>query len=156
MKPSETIFHATSKNGKLLFHNIYDSERFLRQYEDLPMIVTMKPFAKTGAKMRMYAFYHGPLLDCAMIGFNNQGYEGIDKVKADYLLRAEFAKDYIKKPNGEYVVHVIDKSNMTKDRFVKYLTDCIMFIEQELQMEIPDSEAYKMKKETGRNYTTVK
>lgn len=152
----EAIFRALCKNGKLFFHNSYDVERYCQDNEGEDLIVNMKPMAKTGQKMKMYAFYHGPLLDCALLGYNRQGYEGLDKVKVDYLLRAEFAKDFLLKPNGESIPIMLDKRQMTKDRLTKFITDSIFFIESELEMEIPDSQEYKINKGSSRNFKRIK
>lgn len=152
----EAIFKCNCKNGKLLFHNVYDLERYATLNEGEELIVSFKPLAKVGVKVRMYAFYHGPLLDCAMIGYIRQGYEGLDKVKVDYLLRAEFAKDFLVKPNGEAIPIMLDKRQMTKDRLFKFITDCLFFIETELEMEVPDSQEYLINKSTSRNFKRIK
>lgn len=152
----EAIFKATCKSGKLLFHNTYDLEKYSLHSDGEEVIVSIKPLAKTGQKIRMYSFYHGPLLDCAVMGFSRQGYEGVDKVKADYLLRAEFAKDFLLKPNGEAIPIMLDKRQMTKDRLNKFLTDCLFFIETELEMTVPDSEEYKANKGSKRNFSRIK
>lgn len=140
----------------MFFYNTYDLEKYCSMHEGEDLIISIKPFAKTGAKMRMYAFYHGPLLDCAVIGFSRQGYEGVDKVKADYLLRAEFAKDFLLKPNGEAIPIMLDKRQMTKDRLTKFITDCLFYIETNLEMTVPDAEEYKANKGTNRNFKRIK
>lgn len=148
----DSIFRVLATEGGLKFYNHFDVSRFCHQYDGIEMIVTIKQAAKTGQKMKMYSFYHGPVLDCAVRGYTNAGYSGVDKVLADYLLRSEFAKDFYLKPNGETVVIMLDKSKMSKERLNKLLQDCIFFIETELQQEIPDSAEYKAKKETGKNF----
>ena len=155
MKISEAIFKATAKNKKLVWHNVYDLERFLIENEDVDLFVTFKQLNKLSEKFKMYAYYHGPLLACAIIGYTNAGYSGIDKVKADYLLRAEFAKDFILKPNGDTQVIMLDKSSMNKTRLLKLLVDCIQFLEEELDMECPDSEEWKLKRQTGKDFKKV-
>lgn len=152
----EAIFRALCKNGKIIYHNTFDVERYAQMNEGEDLIINMKPMAKTGQKVRMYAFYHGPLLDCAMLGYIRQGYEGLDKVKVDYLLRAEFAKDFLVKPNGEAIPIMLDKRQMTKDRLFKFITDCLFFIETELEMEVPDSQEYLINKSTSRNFKRIK
>lgn len=156
MKISEAIFKFTAKGGKAIYHNVYDFERFLLENEGLELYTTFKQANKLSEKWKMYNFYHGPLLACAIVGYTKAGYSGIDKVKADYLLRAEFAKDFIIGSGGKTTVIMIDKSTMSKSRLLKLLQDAIFFIEEELQMEVPDSNEWRAKKDTGKNFTTVK
>lgn len=152
----EAIFKALASKGKILYNNIYDLEKYCLENDGTEIMVSIKPFAKTGPKLRLYAYYHGPLLDYALKAYSSAGYEGMDKVKVDYMLRAEFAKDFILKPDGEAIPIMLDKSKMTKERLTKYVSDCLFHLEQEFQMEPPDSESYKINKATGRNFTQVK
>lgn len=152
----EAIFSRICKDGKLVPLNPEDEHKYAIENDGEIIVCHYKPMAKTGEKMRMYAYYYRVILDCAMIGFTYIGYEGIDKVKSDYLLRAEFAKDFIMRPDGSAQIIMLDKKNMTKARLLKYLQDCIMFIENELQQKVPDSYEYKIKKLTGRSFTEVK
>lgn len=155
MKVSEAIFPALCKDGKIISLNPEDERKFAIENEGQEIIKTYKLKAKLSELMRMFAFYHGPLLECAVIGFTYRGYEGIDKVKADYLLLAEFAKDFVKKPDGTYQVIITSKARMNKARFLKYLQDCIFYIENELQQTIPDSETYRLSKASGRKFKRV-
>lgn len=151
----EGIFTFLSKDGKLCVTNPEDLRTYCYENDEQELIGEFKPVAKTSPKLRMYAFYHKVILHCAVIGYTYRGWSGIDKVKADYLLRAEFAKDYIQKPDGEYQVIMMDKRGMTKVRLHKYMSDCIFFIEEDLQQRVPDSEAYKLSRDTGRNFTKI-
>lgn len=156
MKVSEAIFRSTVTNKKIVWHNIYDLERFLMENEGMELYWTCTQANKLSEKWKMYCFYHGPLLACAVIGYTNAGYSGIDKVKADYLLRAEFAKDFILKPDGSTQVIMLDKSGMNKGRLLKLLQDSIHYLEEEFGQECPDSEEWKIKKLTGKNYKKIK
>lgn len=155
-KVPEVLFSARAIGGKLLFYNPEHLAMYLAEQEGEELIVHAVPAAKLSTKMKMYAYYHKVILNCAMIGYTHAGYSGLDLVKTDYLLRAEFAKGFIQKPNGEYQPIMLDKRGMTKTRLHKYLEDCIFFIETELQVIVPDSENYKANKDSGRNFKTVK
>lgn len=138
-----------------MWHNIFDLERFLSENEGVDLSWTCKQTNKLSEKWRMFAYYHGPLLDCAVIALTRAGYSGVDKVKADYIIRAEFAKDFIIKPNGETQVIMLDKSGMNKQRLHKLLTDAIHWLEEEFQQECPDSQEWKMQKITNRNIRRI-
>lgn len=154
-KVPESIFEFKALDGKPVF-SYDDFHRFCLEHEGGEIIMHCRPKASTPEKMKMYAFYHVNILNCATLGYTYRGYNGIDNVKSDYLLRAEFAKDFIEKPDGTYESIMLDKRGMTKTRLFKFIQDCIFFIEQDLQVEVPSAEEYKIKKETGRNFKEVK
>jgi hypothetical protein len=154
-KLPEVIFTALSKDGALSFTTKEQLSAFCREHDQEELLVYLKPAAKGSEKMKLYAFYHVNVLQCAVMGYTYAGYPGIDAVKADYLLRAEFAKDFIQKPDGTYIPVMLDKRGMTKARLLKYVTDCIFFIETELQQRVPESEEWKLKVKTGRNFKRV-
>jgi hypothetical protein len=152
MKVTEAIFKFHAKDGKAVYHNVYDYERFLRENEGVELYGTYKQANKLSEKWKMYNYYYGVILQCAILAYTKAGWPGVDKVKADYLLRAEFAKDFILGPNGKQTVIMLDKSGMTKARLLKLLQDCIQYLEEEFGQECPDSTEWKMKKETGREF----
>ena len=152
----EAIFKALASKGKILYNNIYDLEKYCLENDGTEIMVSIKPFAKTGPKLRLYAYYHGPLLDYALKAYSSAGYEGMDKVKVDYMLRAEFAKDFILKPDGEAIPIMLDKSKMTKERLTKYVSDCLFHLEQEFGMVPPSSEEYLVNKGKNSNFKLIK
>lgn len=148
----EAIFKAIPQRGRLTFLNLYDIERYCLENEGVELIVHMKEAAKTAPKMLMYAYYHCVILDSFIRGATRAGHSGIDKVTADYMLRADFAKDFVKGLDGVYKPILLDKSRMSKTRLHKFLQDSIFYIESNFEVEIPDSQAYKINKETGRDF----
>lgn len=114
------------------------------------IIATIKLEENYAEKERLYAYYYGPLLSAAVTGFTRQGYEGVDKVSADYMLSAELLKGFIKSPTGEAIPTILSKSKISKDRLLKYVQDCIFFIEANLETSAPDSLEWKTYKVTGR------
>lgn len=149
----EAIFNSIAKNGKILFFNNFDVERYCIENDGVELTWTVKHTAKTPEKMRMYSFLHGPLMDAAVRGFTRQGFEGMDKVKARYKLQAEFCKEEMYNSKTKQTeIYLIDLSSMSKARLLKFIQDCIFFIESELETETPDSDEWKAKQLTGRNY----
>ena len=151
----EAIFNAKSDGKHCLYESVDDFAKYLMETEGEDLIVAIKPKAKTSEKMRMYAFYHGPVLHCAMIAYTAVGYQGVDKVVDDYMLCAEFAKALYQKPDGSYHPYILGRSDMTKNRFLKYLQDVLLFLEVEMKMRVPDSEEWKLKKFTGKDFRKV-
>ena len=66
---------------------------------------------------------------------------------ARYKLQAEFCKaELVNESTGEVEVYLLELSKMNKRRLLKFLQDCIFFIESELGQRIPDSQEYKQMK----------
>jgi hypothetical protein len=151
----EAIFKSICKNGKLVDLNPDEERMYALEHEGQEIIKQYKLAARVSEKMRMYSYYHAVVLHCAMMGFTYAGEPGMDKVKADYLLRAEFAKDFIQRKDGTYTPIMIDKSKMSKARLLKFLQDCIFFIETELKFKVPEGSEYRVSKRTGHNFKKV-
>lgn len=153
----QAIFRAVCNKGRFLFFNNFDVERYCVENDGVEVDLSIKHTAKTPEKLRMYNFLHGPLMDAAMRGYTRQGWTSVDKVKARYMLQAELAKEEMyNSKTGEVQVYLIDLSSMSKARLLKFIQDCIFFIETELETETPDSEEWKAKQLTGKNYKQVK
>jgi hypothetical protein len=118
----------------------------------------LRPAVKAGTKQAMYDYYHGPFMAIAIQAYTNAGYEGMDEVKCDYMLKAEVAKGTMTTPEGEEI-YLLDKSRMTKERLIKFVNDCIdhLIINLDVPKEnIPDSEMYKNMMSTGHAFKSVK
>lgn len=138
------IFSATPKKGKLIFDNLIDVEDYCIENENVDLVVSIKHASKTSQKQKMYNFLHGPILDYAVVGYTRAGYELMDKVKALYKLKAEFGKEVLfntKTGNEEY--YFIELSKAPKARLLKFIQDCIFYLESELEQRVPDSQEYK-------------
>lgn len=155
-KIPEAIFTAKAVNGKIVVSEPDHLNFYAIEHDNEELFVHVEPIVQLPEKMKLYAYYHVNILQCAVIGYTAAGYPGIDTVKADYLLRAEFAKDFIRKPDGSYTAIMLDKRNMTKTRLLKFAQDCIFFIETELGIIVPSSEEFKIKKATGKNFKEIK
>jgi len=132
-----------------------DFFKYLSENTGKELRMELRPAVKQGTKQAIFDYYHGPLLDVAVRAFSDAGYESMDKVKADYLLKCECAKALMYK-DGEEVVYLEDKASMPKERLVKFVNDAIMFLEIELGVEnIPDSSEYKKMLKTGHTFKSV-
>ena len=127
-----------------------DFRSYLLDHRGQDMIMTLSPAAKTPEKERMYAFYHKVVLGAAIQAFTDAGWEAVDKVKADYMLKAECARGIMyNKLTGEEDVFLEDKSAMTKDRLHKYISDCIYLLETELMTKVPDGDGFRREDSEG-------
>jgi len=157
-------FNFTPRAGYNLRDKIFD----LIQNEDFFKYLThmagkevrmdLRPVVKKNSKQAMYDFYHGPLMAIAIQAYSHAGYEMMDEVKCDYLLKAECAKGTMTTPSGEEV-YLLDKSAMTKERLTKFISDVIIHLEINLDIpenQIPDAEAYKNLHATGNAFKSIK
>jgi len=156
-------FNFTPKFGhnlRDLLGNLPDNEdfiKYLKHMANTPLRIEMKPDVKKNTKQALYDYYHGPLMAVAIQAYTNAGYELMDEVKCDYLLKAECAKGTMTTPEGEQV-YLLDKAKMDKARLVKFISDCIVHLEMNLGVpakNIPDAEMYKNLQEMGRAFKSV-
>jgi hypothetical protein len=150
------IFKFTPKEGynlrDILFDLIHNQDfiRYLKANVGNPLIAMFSPAKNQSEKEQMYAYYHKVVLGVAMQAFTDDGWEGVDKVKADHLLKSMFAKDIMyNHKTGKEEVYLEDKSAMNKGRLIKFITDCIIWLEIERGVAVPDADEYKAYKQTG-------
>jgi hypothetical protein len=152
----EAIFKFRPQVSSIPIHRCHglisnpDFQKYLQKYEGEELELHLSPAVKTAEKERMYAFYHKVVLGVAMRVFTDDGWESVDKVKADYLLKAECAKAPLyNTKTGEVDVYLEDKASMTKERLYKYISDCITFLEVERGAKVPDSVSFLSGDQSG-------
>jgi len=148
---TEIILRAQCTERGLSYVNVVDLKDFCLENKGKFVVATFVIEDNVAEKQRLYNYYFGPLLSCAVEGFTNAGYEGVDKVVADYMLMSEMGKGFYKTPKGDMEPCLLSKSKMSKERLLKYVQDVIIFLEQTLRMRVPDAQEYKAYKLTGRN-----
>jgi hypothetical protein len=117
----------------------------------------LSPAVLKSEKMRMYAFYAGPLMSVAIPAFRNAGYEFVDAVLVDCEFKRMFAKVPMTKNGEPFGYYTEDKSKMTKDRLRLFINDCIIFLEAVMGVQnIPNSKDYLTNKGRGTNFKSVK
>ncbi len=156
----KAVFNFTPKKGhnlsdKLgdLIHN-QDFIDYLSENAEVELYVQIQHKAKLAEKEQMYAYYHKVILGSAISALTEAGYELMDKIKADYVLKSHCATSTMIK-NGEEVPYLEDKARMPKKRLYKYISDCIFFLESELGARVPDAESYKNKEKYGHAFKSV-
>lgn len=140
-----------------LNHN-EDFRKYLKHMAGTPLRMEMKLAVKKNVKQALYDYYYGPLMAVAIEAYTNAGYELMDEVKCDYLLKCECAKGIIMTPEGEKI-YLLDKAKMPKARLVKFVSDVILHLEMNMGVpakKIPDAESYKNLQATGQRFKSVK
>lgn len=136
-----------------LIHN-QDFIDYLSENAEVELYVEIKPKAKLSEKQMMYNYYHGVILAVAISALENIGWEGMNKIKADHVLKSQCAVGIMIK-NGREHEYLEDKSRMPKKRLHKFITDCIFFLESELGCKVPSSEPFKNKEKYGYAFKSV-
>jgi len=156
-------FNFTPRKGYNLRDKMYELLQnktffdYLTENAERELRMELRPAVKSGTKQAMYDFYHGPLMATAIRAYTDAGYEMMDEVKCDYLLKAACAKGTMTTPEGEEV-YLLDKSAMTKERLTKFINDVILHLEIDLGVDpenIPDAEQYKKLQKTGHKFTSI-
>ena len=150
----EAIFNLIPSKGKLPRHD--DLEKYLLEKEGVTQTITLRDTAKLSEKMALFSYLFGPVMDCAVHGFTHAGYEGVDKVKARYMLEAELCKEEVYNEKTKKVsIYIESVSKMGKKRLTKFVNDALFFLEVELGQKVPDSDEWKAKLSSGRNFKVV-
>jgi len=127
-----------------------DFKKYINGNLETEILVEFSVAADTPEKEQMYAYYHRVVLAVAMRMYTDDGWESVDKVKADYFLKAECGKEliYNSKTDTESI-YLLDKKSMNKDRLRKYIIDCVNFLEKERGYQVPESAQYLAEMKTG-------
>jgi len=156
----EVIFFFTPNPGPNLrdrLKGLIEKEDFVKALEEFTgkeLQVTIEESASLSPKRKLYNYYHKVVLSSAIRMYSDFGYEAMDKLKADYLLKAECASSTMIK-NGKEVPYLEDKSAMSKTRLIKFVNDCIHFMESH-GYEVPDADEYKAMLKYGREMKLVR
>lgn len=146
-------YNLRDKLGDLVYNQ--DFIDYLSQQKNVELYVEIKPKAKLSEKQMMYNYYHKVVLGTAISALTDLGWENMDKVKADHVLKAQCASGTMVE-NGKEHIYLEDKSRMTKARLHKFITDCIHFLEVDLGYRVPESEPYKNKDKFGYAFRSIK
>jgi hypothetical protein len=149
MSKIEAIFTAIPRNGKPIFNNPYDLERYCIETDGRELVFEVRQASKLSEKERMYNYLFGPLMNCCVYALTQAGYEGMDKVKARYKMEAEFLKADMVGPGGIVEPYILDLSRISKERLLKFLQDIIFHLESKYDQDVPDSAEYKAMKGDG-------
>jgi hypothetical protein len=152
----KAIFTFHALKGRAYWDNPDDFYKYCMENDEQELYCEIKPLSKLSEKQKLYNYLFGPTMDCAVRGYTAAGWEGIDKVKARYMLQAEFAKEEVYNPKtGKVKVVLEDVASMTKERLLKFVVDILFFLESELEQTVPDSSEWKAKLLSGRDFKKV-
>ena len=150
IKLAEASFSFVPKegnSGREILKDLIDNEdllSFSKQFTGKRVRFWVKEINEKQTKENMFEYYHRVVLQIASICFSDMGWTAVDKVKADYLLKAECAKIEEYNPQtGELMIFTKDKASMTHSELHKYVSDCIDWLQIENGYKVPDSYSFK-------------
>jgi len=130
-------------------------QKIIKEYDGLDVVVTIEEAEAIGAKQQMYNYLCGVLYPSAVKAFRYFGFEYVDAAYVDHKFKCMFAVGTVTNSKGVEENYPKDKSKMKKDELHRFITDCILFLEKEMDWKVPDSSQYKMYQQTGRNFKKV-
>ena len=143
---NEIVTEGVPYKGKIIWDNESEWNKYLEMHNEQRLRFNVQPVSRITEKARMYNYYHKAVLSAAMEEFTRAGFECVDKVLADNILKATCAKDIVlNKETGEELVFTLDKRDMNQKRLLKYIVDCIHFLEFEYRRIVLSGEEWKRK-----------
>ena len=140
------IFKFISKNGQIEWGNPSELKRYLIENEGTEQFCEIDGSVKLTGKEKLYRYYHAVVLGVMIKELSDRGWDGVDKMYADWWLKNQCARNI--KYNlieDKSQIFLEEKHLMDKDRLCKYVNDCIIYIETEFGVSVPDSAEYRYK-----------
>lgn len=143
---------AMSINGQLQYLNPAEFNKWCQQYPNQRALVTIELLSDVPEKMRMFAYLHGPLMDCMLLAYEEAGYNQISSADLYLALKAQYATEPwynpLTKKEEKKIIEFSDPKVPT-DRLTKFINDLVYHLEQDLNWQAPNSEEYKFNKALG-------
>jgi hypothetical protein len=147
----EYSFLIKSVAGKIVPKSPDDLHRALMQEEGEEMMLSLKPVNKLSEKQRLYNFYHRAVLDAGIEVLTKDGWDGVDKVKADYYFKVNCAKGIMYNPStNQEEIYILEKKAFPLERLYKFVVDCILLLELRHGYHVQDAQTWKQ--EQKRKY----
>ncbi len=138
----QAIFECTPIQGSLVPENEKDYKAYLIHRDGIKQTVRFKDAVLDSEKQKMYAYFHGVIVDMLIECYTDNGYPGVTEGKVKYEMKKMFASNDILDINGKEVLELIDLSKMSKGRLLKFVKDVLHFMEEIFGVQPPDSEKY--------------
>jgi len=134
--------------SKLIEYHVRDHEKFQEKYFD----VEFKPAASYKTNKQV-GYWYGEIIPKAEFGYMSAGWNGMDEKKAERMLKEQcgFTELVINDITGETKNEVRSISDATQEEMKDLIDQAIMFIEQDLGIDVESPEDYK-KRNLNTNY----
>jgi len=134
--------------SKMIEYHVTNHEKFQQKYFDLEF----KPVASYKTNKQI-GYWYGEIVPKAEFGYTSAGWNGMDEKKAERMLKEQcgFTELVINDITDETKVEVKSISDATQDEMKDLIDQAIMFIEQDLGIDVESPEDYK-KRNLNTNY----
>ena len=129
---------------KMAWDNTAEVQRYLAAYRGQKLSFNIKVVSELSEKMRLYRYLHKAVLPVLMEEFTKAGFELLDIVKTDKILKSVIARDYIvNEKTGKVIETTEDKRDMNKARLLKYIVDALHLLESQYGRTVMSGDDYK-------------
>lgn len=155
----ELILTAKCIDGKVKWNNPDELSRFAVHHDGHTISAKLNLVTDISEKERMFAYLFGPLLDTVQTALMHHGYGQLSKKDCYLIMKDRYGKqpwyNPLTKKEMDTLVDFSDEKT-TKVELLNFITNIIMFLEQDLGFEPPDSETYKIQQRLGSSRSAVK
>ena len=151
MKPKVELLLIGHSNVDKIVRDMEAERRFAMNYSGEAIMISYRPMSNMRHKEKMFAFLFGPLMDCLYNGMTEAGFVGTrtDFYKAMKYRYASFPwiNPLTKKEETDTLDFSSDK--VTAAQLHDFINKVVLFIEQDLGIEAPDSSEFVIQKRLG-------
>lgn len=155
----ELLLTGRCLDGKIVWNNAEEVKKFCTHYHGDDVIVRINKLTDISKKEKLFAYLFGPLLDTLQTGLAHNGYGDLSKKDCYIIMKQRYGSKpwynpLAKKEETVFVDFSDDKT--TQDELLEFINNIVMFIEKDLEVEAPDSEAYKIQLRLGSSKRVIK
>lgn len=152
LKPKIELVHTVVVHDGLPIPEPPSVQAFKRQFHGEKVMVSYRPLSDMAHKERMFAYLHGPLLDTLAQAMLDNGTANASKDDWAEAMKDRFAKEPWYNPltkREETRKLDFSSSKTTAAQLHTFIGQIVLFLEQEVGVEAPDSSEYKIKQRLG-------
>lgn len=155
----DLVLRGKNIDGDTKFLSPAIRKQWAQHFDGHEWVCTFKVIGTMNEKARMFAYLFGPLLDSAVVCYENAGYEYVNTSDLYYHFKSVFGKymwfNPITKKEEERVYDYSD-DEVSADLLNKFINDIILFLETNFEFSPPDAQAYKTELKFGKGFTRIK
>jgi hypothetical protein len=155
----ELLLTGTCYDGKIKWNNVDELKRFCIHYDGEDVVVRINKTTDITKKEKLFAYLFGPLLDTLQTGFAHAGYGDLSKKDCYIIMKQRYgSKPWYNPLSKKEETILVDFSDdkTTQDELLEFINNIVIFLERDLEVEAPDSEAYKVQMRLGSTKRIIK
>lgn len=148
----ELLLTGECKDGKIKWDNALEGKKFADHHEGQRIWSKWGLLTDLSEKEKLFAYLFGPLLDTLATALAHHGYGQLSKKDCYFIMKSRYGqKPWYNPLNKCEEIVFVDYSDekTTKAELLEFVNNIILFIEQDLNTQAPDSDAYKTQMRLG-------